>query len=240
MWNGRRSRTRTPAAGRLRETASASTSMPASESGRMWSSPRTWIRCLPLSPAVKTICSCYGRGSCDAKGIIAAQVAAAEQLRDAGVKVGLLFVVGEERDSLGARVANESPKGSRFLINGEPTDNRLALASKGALRAEIRAQGKMAHSAYPELGESAINKLVHGSRTSAGARIAGDRRRGSKHAQYRIDSRGPRAKCHRRCRGSASPGQAGGSGRGDAQGDSGCRCRIGRGRVHAWNFLSCA
>ncbi len=103
----------------------------------------------------------YGRGSCDAKGIIAAQIAAAEQLREAGVKVALLFLVGEERDSAGARVANEQPKGSRFLINGEPTDNRLALASKGALRAEIRAHGKMAHSAYPELGESAIDKLVH-------------------------------------------------------------------------------
>ena len=103
----------------------------------------------------------YGRGSCDAKGIIAAQIAAAEQLREAGVKVALLFLVGEERDSAGARVANEQSKGSRFLINGEPTDNRLALASKGALRAEIRARGKMAHSAYPELGESAIDKLVH-------------------------------------------------------------------------------
>lgn len=102
----------------------------------------------------------YGRGTCDAKGIIAAQVAAAEQLRDAGVKVGLLFVVGEERDSAGAKVANLSPKGARFLINGEPTDNRLALASKGALRVELRAKGKMAHSAYPELGESAINRLV--------------------------------------------------------------------------------
>ena len=102
----------------------------------------------------------YGRGTCDAKGIIAAQVAAADRLRDAGVKVGLLFVVGEERDSAGAQVANEHPKGSRFLINGEPTDNRLALASKGALRVEIRAKGKMAHSAYPELGESAIDKLV--------------------------------------------------------------------------------
>jgi acetylornithine deacetylase len=102
----------------------------------------------------------YGRGSCDAKGIIAAQVAAADRLRDAGVKVGLLFVVGEERDSAGAAVANESPKGSRFLINGEPTDNRLALASKGALRVELRAKGRMAHSAYPELGESAIDKLV--------------------------------------------------------------------------------
>jgi acetylornithine deacetylase len=102
----------------------------------------------------------YGRGSCDAKGIIAAQIAAADQLRDAGIKVGLLFLVGEERDSAGAIVANESPKGSKFLINGEPTDNRIAIASKGALRVELRARGRMAHSAYPELGESAINKLV--------------------------------------------------------------------------------
>src|SRR6202453_1978613 len=102
----------------------------------------------------------YGRGSCDAKGIIAAQVAAADRLREGGVNVGLLFVVGEERDSAGAAVANLSPKGSRFLINGEPTDNRLALASKGALRVELRAKGRMAHSAYPELGESAIDKLV--------------------------------------------------------------------------------
>jgi acetylornithine deacetylase len=102
----------------------------------------------------------YGRGSCDAKGIIAAQIAAADRLREAGVKVGLLFVVGEERDSAGAAVANLHPKGSKFLINGEPTDNRLALASKGALRVELRARGRMAHSAYPELGESAIDKLI--------------------------------------------------------------------------------
>jgi acetylornithine deacetylase len=102
----------------------------------------------------------YGRGSCDAKGIIAAQVAAADRLRESGVKVGLLFVVGEELDSAGAMIANLSPKGSKFLINGEPTDNRIALASKGALRVELRAKGRMAHSAYPELGESAIDKLV--------------------------------------------------------------------------------
>jgi len=102
----------------------------------------------------------YGRGTCDAKGIIAAQVAAAERLSQAGVKVGLLFVVGEERDSAGAKVANANPRGSRFLINGEPTGNHLALATKGALRVELRAHGKMAHSAYPELGESAIAKLV--------------------------------------------------------------------------------
>jgi acetylornithine deacetylase len=102
----------------------------------------------------------YGRGTCDAKGIIAVQVAAAERLIAAGVKVGLLFVVGEERDSAGAAVANGLSKGSKFLINGEPTDNRMALATKGALRVELRAGGKMAHSAYPELGESAIDKLV--------------------------------------------------------------------------------
>jgi acetylornithine deacetylase len=102
----------------------------------------------------------YGRGVCDAKGIIAAQVAAAEQLRAQGYAVGMLFVSGEERDSAGAKVANDDAKGSRFLINGEPTDNRLALASKGALRAVFTAHGTMAHSAYPELGESAVHKLV--------------------------------------------------------------------------------
>ena len=102
----------------------------------------------------------YGRGVCDAKGILAAQVAAAEALRAQGYKIGLLFVSGEERDSAGAVAANKAPKGSRFLINGEPTDNRLALASKGALRAAFRSTGKMAHSAYPELGESAVHKLV--------------------------------------------------------------------------------
>ncbi len=102
----------------------------------------------------------YGRGVSDAKGIIAAQCAAAEVLRTAGHRIALLFVSGEERDSAGAMLANESPKGSRFLVNGEPTDNRLAVASKGALRTVFRATGKMAHSAYPELGDSAIHKLV--------------------------------------------------------------------------------
>jgi len=102
----------------------------------------------------------YGRGVSDAKGIIAAQVAAATVLRAEGLKVGLLFVSGEERDSAGAKEANRAAKGSRFLINGEPTDNRLALASKGALRAVFKASGKMCHSAYPELGESAVHKLV--------------------------------------------------------------------------------
>jgi acetylornithine deacetylase/succinyl-diaminopimelate desuccinylase-like protein len=102
----------------------------------------------------------YGRGACDAKGIIAAQIAAVERLRAGGVRAGMLFVVGEERDSAGAQVANLQPRGNRYLINGEPTDNRLGVASKGVLRGAVRATGKMAHSAYPELGDSAIHKLL--------------------------------------------------------------------------------
>ena len=107
----------------------------------------------------------YGRGSCDAKGIIVAQIAAAEKLKAEGIHVGLLFLVGEERDSQGAQTANKDPRGAKFIINGEPTENRIALASKGTLRVEVIATGKMAHSAYPELGESAIEKLrnsLHG------------------------------------------------------------------------------
>jgi acetylornithine deacetylase len=102
----------------------------------------------------------YGRGACDAKGIIAAQIAAAERLRQEGIFAGLLFLVGEERDSLGAKIANDQPNSCKFLINGEPTENRVATASKGTLRVELTATGRMAHSAYPELGESAIDKLV--------------------------------------------------------------------------------
>jgi len=103
----------------------------------------------------------YGRGACDAKGIIAAMIAAAERLIETGTRnFGLLFVVGEERNSAGADVASRSPRGSRYLINGEPTESKVALGSKGILRTEIIATGKMAHSAYPELGESAIEKLL--------------------------------------------------------------------------------
>jgi acetylornithine deacetylase len=103
----------------------------------------------------------WGRGACDAKGIIAAMVAAAEKLLSEGTRnFGLLFVVGEERNSAGAAVAAKSPRGSRYLINGEPTESKLALASKGVLRFELVARGRMAHSAYPELGESAIETLL--------------------------------------------------------------------------------
>jgi acetylornithine deacetylase len=103
----------------------------------------------------------YGRGSCDAKGILAAQVAAVEALRAVGERrVGLLFVVGEERGSDGARVANGQANGSQFLVDGEPTDCRLGLATRGILRVRLRASGRASHSSYPELGDSAIEKLI--------------------------------------------------------------------------------
>jgi acetylornithine deacetylase len=114
----------------------------------------------PFIPSSEDTARIYGRGACDAKGIIAAQIAAAERLRDDGIYVGLLFVVGEEKDSLGAKVANQRSPGCKFLVNGEPTENKMASASKGTLRVEISAAGRMAHSAYPELGESAIDKLL--------------------------------------------------------------------------------
>jgi acetylornithine deacetylase len=115
----------------------------------------------PFIPSSEDEEAIRGRGACDAKGILAAMVKAAERLRGEGrTNFGLLFLVGEERNSTGAQFANQRPRGSRFLIDGEPTENKLALGSKGALRVELEARGRMAHSAYPELGESAIDKLV--------------------------------------------------------------------------------
>lgn len=103
----------------------------------------------------------FGRGACDAKGCVATQIVAAERLRLAGnLGVGLLFVTGEERGSDGARAANTMACGSRYLINGEPTDNRLGVATRGALRVRLTAHGRASHSSCPELGESAIEKLV--------------------------------------------------------------------------------
>jgi acetylornithine deacetylase len=103
----------------------------------------------------------YGRGSCDAKGILAAQVAAADRLRREGeTRVGMLFVVGEERGSEGAKRANLDARGCRYLINGEPTDRRLGLATRGIQRVVLKAAGRAAHSSFPELGESAIDKLI--------------------------------------------------------------------------------
>jgi len=105
----------------------------------------------------------YGRGSCDAKGIIASQILAAERLRANGVnEIGLLFTVDEELGSVGAQAANNHPvaRECKFLINGEPTDNRLATGTKGSVRLTITTSGRAAHSAYPEAGESAIEKLL--------------------------------------------------------------------------------
>lgn len=115
----------------------------------------------PFFPSREDAEFIWGRGACDAKGIIAAMIGAAENLLAEGAgNFALLFVVGEERNSAGAAVAARSPRGSRYLVNGEPTGNKLALASKGALRFELVARGRMAHSAYPELGESAIEALL--------------------------------------------------------------------------------
>ena len=134
---------------------------------RLDASPRvvfsTHYDCVPpFFPSREERGLLFGRGSCDAKGILAAQVAAAERLRAGGEsRFALLFVVGEERGSDGARVANAAaPPDVRFLINGEPTDNRLGAATRGVLRVKLRATGRAAHSSFPELGESAIDKLL--------------------------------------------------------------------------------
>lgn len=123
----------------------------------------THIDCVPpFVPSREERGLLLGRGSCDAKGILAAQVAAAERLRAGGeTRVALLFVAGEERGSDGARAANEqAPAGVRYLVNGEPTDNRLGAATRGVLRVRLHADGRAAHSAFPELGISAIDKLL--------------------------------------------------------------------------------
>jgi acetylornithine deacetylase len=118
----------------------------------------------------------WGRGACDTKGIIASMIFAVRELLEAGpANVGLLFVVGEERNSAGALAAAKVPRGSKFLINGEPTENKLALGSKGALRLEVVASGRMAHSAYPELGESAIEKLLDALKAARGVPLPVDK-----------------------------------------------------------------
>lgn len=115
----------------------------------------------PFFPSYVRDGKLFGRGACDAKGILAAQVAAAERLRAAGKRrFGLLFVVGEERGSEGAAAANAAPIGSKFLVNGEPTDNRLATGTRGILRVQLSARGRAGHSSAPEHFESAIEKLV--------------------------------------------------------------------------------
>jgi acetylornithine deacetylase len=116
----------------------------------------------PFFPSREADDRVYGRGACDAKGIAVAQIAAAERLRRMGeARIGLLFVVGEERGSDGAKLANQrAPSSVRFLINGEPTGNRLAAATCGVYRVRLHASGVAAHSSQPELGDSAIDKLI--------------------------------------------------------------------------------
>ncbi|MEO5897704.1 MAG: M20/M25/M40 family metallo-hydrolase [Vicinamibacterales bacterium] len=115
----------------------------------------------PFFPSTVRNGKLFGRGACDAKGILAAQVASVERLRAAGERrVGLLFVVGEERGSEGATVANIAGPGARFLINGEPTDNQLATGTRGILRVRLHARGRAGHSSAPEHFESAIEKLI--------------------------------------------------------------------------------
>ena len=122
----------------------------------------THLDCVPpFFPSRREGDTLFGRGSCDAKGAAASQMAAVETLRREGVtSVGLLFVVGEERGSDGARAAQKLACGSKYLINGEPTDSRLGIATRGILRVNLKARGRAAHSSYPELGESAIEKLL--------------------------------------------------------------------------------
>src|SRR6476661_5837468 len=130
--------------------------------------PRVWFSTHmdtvpPFIPPTEDDEKIYGRGACDAKGIIAAQISAAEQLRKEGIEdIGLLYTVEEERSSTGARAANDHPLAAKceYMINGEPTDNDLAIGSKGTFRLIIRTTGKAAHSAYPEQGDSAIEKLL--------------------------------------------------------------------------------
>lgn len=117
----------------------------------------------PFIPPTEDDEKIYGRGACDAKGIIASQIFAAEELRKQGISdIGLLYTVDEEQSSTGAKVANTHPlaKKCEYLINGEPTDNDLAIGSKGSFRLKVKTKGKAAHSAYPEMGDSAIVKLL--------------------------------------------------------------------------------
>jgi acetylornithine deacetylase len=122
----------------------------------------THVDCVPpFFPSRVEAGVLHGRGACDAKGALAAQVVAAERLREAGEeRVGLLFVVGEERGSDGALAANRLGPGARYLVNGEPTGSRLGRATRGVLRVKLRAEGRAAHSSQPERGVSAIDKLL--------------------------------------------------------------------------------
>ena len=174
--------------------------------------PRTWIQCRRSLLRPRMMSAYMGAVLATRKGLSQRRFWRRRSCAAAGVFVGLLFLVGEERDSIGAQAANQHPIGARFMINGEPTENKLALASKGALHVELMARGKMAHSAYPELGESAIDKLVealhrlHAMKLPETAELA-------PHEKCGLDSRRARAECNFRfceSRSFLSPGGSGG------------------------------
>ena len=185
----------------------------------------------PFVPSSETADRIYGRGSCDAKGIIVAQIAAAEKLKAEYIHVGLLFLVGEERDSQGAQTANQQPRGAKFLINGEPTENKLAVASKGTLRVELVARGKMAHSAYPELGESAIEKLLDALDECSQARSAEQSQGRPVHHEHRSYRRRPRAQRHPRPRARAFALSTGRASARVTPTNHECGCRQSRSRI---------
>jgi acetylornithine deacetylase len=115
----------------------------------------------PHLPVAEDDVAIRGRGTCDAKGIAAAMLSAAERLAAGGERrVGLLFLVGEENGSDGARAAADLGPRGRYLVNGEPTENRLSVGQKGTLRVDLVATGRAAHSAYPEEGANAIAALL--------------------------------------------------------------------------------
>src|SRR5262249_49489740 len=115
----------------------------------------------PLIPLSEDDAYLYGRGTCDAKGIFAAQWIAADQLREKGRRnIALLGVAGEETDSVGAKTVSAVLPKARFIIDGEPTDLELTSAAKGILALRLSANGIAGHSAYPERGKSATHAMV--------------------------------------------------------------------------------
>ena len=207
---------------------------------RIWFFPRTWIRFRPTFRSAKMRSSCMGAEFPTPRASSPRRLRRPKRCARRGFGLDCCLCQGEERDSAGAKAANLAPKGSRFLINGEPTDNRLALASKGALRVAFRATGKMAHSAYPELGESAVHKLVQVMAKLLELELPVTEDVGPEHAEYRADSRRPRAQ--RDCgqgRG-AGAGAAGGRFCAGARGDPGSCGWAWRKWTSRWRFPLCA
>jgi len=106
----------------------------------------------------------YGRGAADMKGGLAAMMVAMKSLAFAkvGLRGTLIFsaVVDEEQAESGTRRMLESGIKSDFAVVGEPTNLRVASASKGDVYYEITTTGRSAHSSTPGLGTNAISKMA--------------------------------------------------------------------------------